>query len=626
MSFKPVLTGSIVKAASYKSVLAGGYVQAPNLKPVIGGFVSVTVSSGRTILASSVMTLDSNIDTGGGTDITTILNSTLAGLNPGDTLILDGYGLVSGTILRKEKTRFIGNGVATSGLFLATNSNCLFLQNTNLSGTTVTDDAGGAWGNFTLNQNFPNQAKYEQNDSVNNFWSYAVWTGGCSGTTILETVVRNAITFCFVFSNWSNITVTGTLTSKHDVPNNNYPTTSNNWDCIHLFGPGNGLTIPGWWHNGDDDGLGLNTNEGVALYNAFPSMFGRARYPSGASSDLTNIQISNGWLENAVSAVRIYYYVATASSSTVTNMKLSNIRGQLYDGSNWTDDACPHIVSLEIDGWRVAGANDIIIQASDSLTMNSVSKGSSISVAGTSTAGDYFSLGAIPQQFGQWDLADLNDSLGQYNLTNNGGATFGAGGLIGNCATLNGSSSYLTQQLAGSIGYPTANTHYLSPATVDFSITGWVNINSVTATPCVASQWGYDPTSHAVEFSWIMYVDGTSINFGVYNTLNAFVQASATQPALSQWHMVTAQIDQTGNTIKLKVDDGAWQTASGIGTLHLTTLPLTMGCNFQDVGAVGAPSFFLDGKLNIWRMYRGLISDAQVTALYNGGAGTLSPV
>ncbi len=590
----------------------------------IGPFTVNSASFTVNALASSFMTLNSNIDSGGGTDITTVLNSTLAGLPSGVTLFLDGYGLVSGTIKVPENVTFKGTGVSTSGLFLATHSDCLGIQNTNLSGAVVTAATGG-FGNFTFNQNGQNQHKFEANDT-NNMWVIGCWIGGVSSFTLYPMVMRNAKTFAFLFSNFNGITCTGELKALWDNALEN-GSTVNNWDAIHFYGPANNFTLGSLWGNGDDNQIALNTDEGSFIYATAPGAFGRARFPV-TSGNTTNFNIQSVWFELPSSSIRIYNQNdgTNYGPSGVDNITIANVRGDVFFPSAnppaWVLAGNVTIGTVTINGWYLGGGSDIDLNNGAgtqvaAVVLNNIVVGTNVSVSAASTSGNYFSGGLIPAEIAQYNFDDALDSVGRYNLTNHGGATFGPG-KIGNCVTLNGTSQYLTNsQITTGSDIP-AETSPPTAVTVDFTVVGWIK-RARSTNDNIFTHYG----------NFTAYYVGYSLNsdFGCFmiNSVGTGFSSISVLPIDSNWHFVAIRFSVTNHTVETRVDGDAWVLTNWTGTFGSTGVPVypfTFGCNYTGGTSPGTPASFFGGSLDSFRVYRGALSDAAVNAIYNSGAGT----
>lgn len=158
----------------------------------------------------------------------------------------------------------------------------------------------------------------------------------------------------------------------------------------------------------------------------------------------------------------------------------------------------------------------------------------------------------------------------------------------------------------------------LSMGDIDFSIAGWVNLESEPVnTMGILGKWnsGGNNREYYIEYAgsavdrFRLFVSGdgtastqvTANNFGAVTT--------------GTWYFVHAYHDSANNLIGISVNNGTADTAS-----HST------GCFDGNstfyLGSInnGALSFF-DGLLDEWGVWKKLLSAQEVTDLYNGGNG-----
>lgn len=198
----------------------------------------------------------------------------------------------------------------------------------------------------------------------------------------------------------------------------------------------------------------------------------------------------------------------------------------------------------------------------------------------------------------KYDLADLTDAVGSNPLTDHGTVTF-VTGKVGNAASLNGSSQYLTSNA--------------SVANGDFTVCGWVYITSAGSISYILSQWGDGASSR-----WgLAYAPGdSSLHFFPTSTGSPEPVVAMTTGA---WHFFAVTWNNSTFQARLKVDNtGSWTTASGSAAMNTGgTLP-----QFS-IGALinTSPTGYLNGKVDAVRLYTGVLSDASLTAIYNGGSG-----
>lgn len=202
----------------------------------------------------------------------------------------------------------------------------------------------------------------------------------------------------------------------------------------------------------------------------------------------------------------------------------------------------------------------------------------------------------------KYNFSSLVDSVGGYNLTDHGGITFTAG-KVGNAASFNGSTQYATN---ASLNLSSSN----------FTLAMWVNFTAGAAS-YIAAQF-----SSSAGIRWQMYVDtANKVNLQVVDAsgssgptaLSAAISAGA-------WHFVVAQWNESTHVARLKIDDGAW-SASTAGSSGMYTTGTAAAFSFAANADGGGP---LTGALDATRVFKSIISDSELTALYNGGAGTES--
>jgi len=96
-------------------------------------------------------------------------------------------------------------------------------------------------------------------------------------------------------------------------------------------------------------------------------------------------------------------------------------------------------------------------------------------------------------------------------------------------------------------------------------------------------------------------------------------------PTTSTWYHVVLRSDPATSTIKLNVNAGTPTTATWSGSIDATPTPFGI---FEDFNGDHMPSQNTNGKnefvdeLGVWQR---LLTDAEVTSLYNGGAGKFYP-
>lgn len=200
-----------------------------------------------------------------------------------------------------------------------------------------------------------------------------------------------------------------------------------------------------------------------------------------------------------------------------------------------------------------------------------------------------------------WSLSDLTDSHGSNTLTNNNTATFTTG-KVGNAANFaRASSQYLS----------IADNAALSMGDIDFTIACWVQIGVSQTNSAIAGKWG------TVGEYLLLYVSNR-FYFSVRNLANSATANAAANtlgaPSTSTWYYIVAQHDSVNNLVKIKVNNGAWDSVAHSGGVR-------DGIESFAIGAYHTPSGFWDGLVDELAIWKRCLSDAEITDLYNGGSG-----
>lgn len=213
---------------------------------------------------------------------------------------------------------------------------------------------------------------------------------------------------------------------------------------------------------------------------------------------------------------------------------------------------------------------------------------------------------------GYWRLDEVSglryDSAGANTLTDNNTVTQAAG-KIGN------SAQFVT---ANSESLSIVDNADLSMGDIDFTIVGWVYLDSKTVSRDLVSKWGVASNSE-----YLLEYDQTSdrFRFVVSNDGTATTVVSATtfgSPTIATWYFLMAHHDSVGNVIGISVNDGAVNTAA-----HTTGVK--NGTSSFVLGGRTTGSAFHNGRLDEVGVARRKLTTAEVTELYAAGAGKSYP-
>lgn len=199
------------------------------------------------IIASSVITLDSHVKNGGGTDVTEALQNILdkAPENGGLHLVMDGAALVRGLVVHSNTIIECVN--RDCGFYLADNSNRPILRNYNWSGIEINTRnvtlSGG-----TYNHNCPNQEHHVSSEDFPLPELPGNTPHPAHGINLLEFfgienfIIRDVFftrqrSFTLTLGNFKNVVIENSFI---DMDAHVHPS---NQDGFHFFGPGQFLTM-----------------------------------------------------------------------------------------------------------------------------------------------------------------------------------------------------------------------------------------------------------------------------------------------------------------------------------------------------------------------------------------------
>lgn len=217
-----------------------------------------------------------------------------------------------------------------------------------------------------------------------------------------------------------------------------------------------------------------------------------------------------------------------------------------------------------------------------------------------------------------WKLDEASgtraDEVGGKTLTDN--ATVGsAAGVIGNCAVFDGSTEFLSQTI--------------NPI-LQHSINAWVYINVNNAYQEIVGIKRYISGSDwsAQEFR-VTNVGKLQYTEGIQASGESHVITGVTTINTTGWHMVTVTCtgDTTSPTFILyldgNVDKDILATNNGIRATWTTDAGgFGIGCLPAFFGSNG---FFLNGNIDEVGIWTRVLSAAEITSLYNSGAGFAYP-
>ena len=371
-----VTTVEVPSPVAYPSVIYSG-VQGPAGASGSG--------SQNVIYASSVAALDSNIDSGGGTDDTAALQAVLDLANTIENksieLVMDGIASVSTLrVWRNTTIRCLPN----CGFFQAAGSNWHLLTTGYVLPTEPSHDnislIGGVY-----NCNGNNQAKWENDHDPESDpwgWVFGLWIGWFKNFTMRDVIVRNAKTFSISLMQGDGVVIENCASLWDDGGDGD---AGRNRDGIHLWGPLSNIRVKGYVSNGDDDVLALNTDE-----NTYASDWPTAQPRRGTGGVLSNLVFEDIEFRNSTNGIRFYKDGEVIANAQVKNAVFRNLYGnittvEMQDHSDVFKDY------VEIHGWNVTGQNKINIGNAEKVRLSAIRPETVVNVDAQRTNGDGFS-------------------------------------------------------------------------------------------------------------------------------------------------------------------------------------------------------------------------------------------
>jgi hypothetical protein len=208
----------------------------------------------------------------------------------------------------------------------------------------------------------------------------------------------------------------------------------------------------------------------------------------------------------------------------------------------------------------------------------------------------------LPAPIVFWRLEEASgsraDSVGSNDLTSTG-VGFGVGH-IGNAATFAAISS--------------ARLHHADAPELKFSLGSWTvalwfNLASNTQSMCLMFKGTITPEMY---IAYDAGEPGISMELGglpVYETVGLVGEI-----APGDWHLVVAWFDTVAGTVSIQLDNGMPETDTAQLTINSTTGEFALG-------AYDNSSAYFDGSLDAVGKWDVVLTPAERTALWNGGAG-----
>jgi len=290
----------------------------------------------KTIVASEIAVLDSDVFTGGGTDDTDALQAALdeALIYGGVRLIMDGAALIRGLKLYSNTT--IECLSSDCGFYLADNSNCAVVTNADwdvysLNTRNITL-IGGTYNNNCLHQehHVPLNADEQTMKMLEVFegthWIYGMEFYGVENLIVRDLIIRNQRTFAFMLGGFRHCTVENVWLDLQDRIH------GSNQDGFHFWGPGEFLTVKNVGGRVGDDFMNLGPDE------------------HDCKSSITDVVVDGVFLDDAYQAIRLL----SRGTGRLDRVTIRNVSGGyhglgFYINSWFTDETYGDLGNIKFE-------------------------------------------------------------------------------------------------------------------------------------------------------------------------------------------------------------------------------------------------------------------------------------
>lgn len=219
----------------------------------------------------------------------------------------------------------------------------------------------------------------------------------------------------------------------------------------------------------------------------------------------------------------------------------------------------------------------------------------------------------------------LTNIVGYWHLDGASGATrIDSGGNGLHLADVNTPVADTTGQIATAPDFNASTSEKLRHAddalldiTADLTISCWVKLNDKSAQRVFVSKWNNADTGRSYKlfygagadrFHFAVTSDGTTTT---QTTVNADTLGS---PSTGTWYFIVARHDDTSGEISISVNAGTADTAAHASGIFSGNSALNVGLDENNVNP-------MDGQIDEVAIWSRLLTDAEVTTVYNGGTG-----
>jgi hypothetical protein len=209
--------------------------------------------------------------------------------------------------------------------------------------------------------------------------------------------------------------------------------------------------------------------------------------------------------------------------------------------------------------------------------------------------------------------SNTNDSLGNYNGTPYGGLTY-SGGKSGNAFNLNGTTAY--------VSLPNDSFNFTGNVTGNFSISCWINLNSVSGNQAIFSNLSY---LAGVSNGWFLLMRNNKLYFEFYQSNGTYdYLTSNTNLSTSAWYHISV-VRVFSQSTKIYIN-GALDisNSSTYNPSYASGIPIPSAIGAWKYDALTA-IMYLNGKIDEVNVWNRELTATEVTTLYNSGTGKFYP-
>lgn len=378
----PASTGKIatVTAPAYNDQAAVGDSSSPPGFNSTGNLVyrdgTGTVNPTRTIyLSKAGAKLDSNIDTGGGTDDTAVIQAVLdqaqaAGVNRLE-VIVDGVARVNSTgtgscltIHSNTTLRFMPG----AGFFLSPNTTASYMLTTDLvTGAYANKNIeiiGGVFNGNGQNQDNPDDHSKDTEPGYNFASKALLWFNRFENVTLRDVTIRNSMVYASQFVEGKKLRTYNTKFHWDD-GDAGYLIAMNH-DGFHLLGPLDDWQLYDTESNGDDDVIAINTNEHMGDGDS-------RRANSPANGAITNGLVDGLWLHEGSPSIRLFGVGATPGYAD--NITFRRVYGHVIGNRPTWYSSGATFGRISVQNYTLTSNSesaDIVLSNGDSLRLDAI--------------------------------------------------------------------------------------------------------------------------------------------------------------------------------------------------------------------------------------------------------------